>query len=395
MNYKRSIRYLESLHSRGIQLGLDRVEELFHKIGDPQKSFHSIHIAGTNGKGSVAAMLSSILYQAGYKVGLYTSPHLVEYTERVRINEKDISKSKYSDALETVRKGLKRLKGVKLTEFEVLTAAAFLLFKQEKVDIAVVEVGLGGRLDATNVIHPELSIITNIGLDHTDLLGHTLQKIAKEKAGIIKKGVPLLTGEKKVWKLLRYICNKRGARFIRAGHFRAGNVPLQGAHQVENARIALAAVKILNRSGFKISASQARAGLKHTRWPGRLQIISKKPLIILDGAHNPAGAHELNRYLGRTEKKFTMIIGMQRNKDIKKFIGEIKPNTKRFIVVSSTHPNAAPADLVIRKAGLKNASKGRDLRSALRSALSYGDPIGISGSLYLVGDVLSQKLFDL
>jgi len=390
VNYNQSIKYLEKFKRYGIRLGLERIKLLLSLLGDPQNDLKSIHIAGTNGKGSVAAMLSSILAQAGYKVGLYTSPHLVDYTERIRINEKDITGSKFAKAVSEVKKAIDRLPNLNLTTFEVLTAAAYLLLSREKVQIAVIEVGLGGRLDATNVITPVLSIITNIDRDHMDVLGNSLKKIAKEKAGIIKPKVPLVSGEVKFSGYLKNICRKNGSRYINAVSEKVSYVPLAGEHQIGNTRIALAGVKALKGLGFAVNNEQIRKGLRATYWPARLQTISKKPLIILDGAHNAAGAKALTKYLKTFGKKFTFIIGMQKNKETGKFIRIIRPSASRFIAVSSSNPYAASkkfvAEQVIACGG--KAVIARDIRKAIILAKKHEDPICIAGSLYLAGDVL-------
>jgi len=397
MKYGQAVRYLESFQRSGIRLGLERITTLLARLGDPQNTFRSIHIAGTNGKGSVAAMLSSILYRSGYRVSLYTSPHLVDYTERIRINEKDISRAKFAAAVAKVKKAIDELPEMRLTEFEVLTAVGFLLLSQEKTDIAVIEVGLGGRLDATNVITPILSVITNIDHDHMDVLGGSIINIAKEKAGIIKPGVTLVTGETKVWRIIHNICKKNGSKFVRSNKIKVKYAPMLGSHQVENTRTALASIEVLRELGIKIGRKQTVWGLRGTYWPGRLQMVSKKPLIFLDGSHNPAGARTLADFLSSYGKKFTFIIGMQANKDIKSFVKTIKPLAKDFIVAMSSNPGAAPNKIVadrIKAAGGKSLI-AKDIKHALLMAKRDTDPICITGSLYLVGDALKQKLFDL
>jgi dihydrofolate synthase/folylpolyglutamate synthase len=386
MNYRQSIAYLESFKKSGIRLGLERIRLLLEHLGDPQNSFRSIHIAGTNGKGSVAAMLSSILNQAGYKVGLYTSPHLVDYTERLRINEKNISKKKFAQAVNKVKNIIKNLPKLNLTEFEVLTALSFLLLKQEKVEITVIETGLGGRLDATNIIMPILSIITNIDYDHMDVLGISIRKIALEKAGIIKSGIPLVTGEKKLWQILRKACKRSGSRFIRANDRNIKYSPFNGKHQIENTKVALKAIEVLQKNGFRINSSQINNGLRKAFWPGRIQVISNKPLIILDGAHNPAGARALRDYLASKKRRFNFIIGMQANKDIKKFIDILKPIARKIVSVRSSNPGAIPAERI------PDSIPSKKLKIAVKMA-KY--PLCITGSLYLVGDVLREKPFDL
>jgi dihydrofolate synthase / folylpolyglutamate synthase len=389
MNYTQAIRYLESYRSRGMKLGLDRVRVLLAKLGDPQNSFRSIHIAGTNGKGSVAAMISSVLTKAGYRTGLYTSPHLVDYPERLRVNEKDISKKRFAEAVEQVKKAAKGLEQLELTEFEMITATCFLLLQMEKAEVAVIEVGLGGRLDATNVIDPILTIITNIDYDHMDLLGHSLKSIAIEKAGIIKFGVPLITGERRTLKVLQKICDEKGSILIGSNDQKVGFFPLRGEHQKENTRTAIMALRYLRSIGYKISEVELLQGLRSTRWLGRMQIIENEPLVMIDGAHNLAGAKALKNYLSSKHMKFTFIIGMQKNKDIKKYIKTIMANAKRFIVVKSTNPGAMDEKVLASKIG-KNATSVSELKKAIIIAKSYRDPICVTGSLYLVGDFLKD-----
>lgn len=377
----------------GIRLGLDRIRTLLALLGDPQDNFKSIHIAGTNGKGSVAAMLSSILNKAGYKVGLYTSPHLMDYTERIRINEKDVSRQKFADAVERVKKAVDKLPKLDLTEFEVLTAAGFLLLSQEKVDIAIIEVGLGGRMDATNVITPILSIITNIDHDHMDVLGKSINMIAREKGGIIKPGVPVVFGGSRAENILRGIAREKGSKFISSGAEKVKYAPFLGSHQVENTKTALAGVRVLRGLGIKISDKNLNEGLRKAYWPGRLQVVGKKPLMILDGAHNEAGARALRRYLSTLGKKVTFVIGMQANKDVKGFVNILKPIAERFIVVRSSNPGALAEGKMagkVRGAGGK-VSIVENLKGALAMSRRDGNPVCVTGSLYLVGDVLRKE----
>ncbi len=387
MNYNSAIKYLESFRKRGIRLGLERIENILHQLGVPQDGFRSIHIAGTNGKGSVAAMLSSILTKAGYRTGLYTSPHLVDYTERVRIDEKDISRVKFANAVAEVKKAIERLPHNDLTEFEVLTAAAFLLMAEEKVDIAIIEVGLGGRLDATNVITPILSVITNIDYDHMDVLGNSIISIAKEKAGIIKDGVPVVVGPTRGLNIIKNICKQKDSKLTIARGRASIKSPLEGGHQVINTSITMAAVKELGELGFDIGHRSAVQGLKSTRWPGRLQIISRKPLMILDGAHNPAGAKALRAYLSTLGKKITFVIGMQNNKDIDRYVRMLKPLAERFYVVQSSNPGAISKHELAKMIGSK-AIVAKDIKSALKIAKIQGLPVCVTGSLYLIGDHL-------
>ncbi|MFH1710046.1 MAG: folylpolyglutamate synthase/dihydrofolate synthase family protein [bacterium] len=397
MKYRQAIEYLESFQAMGIRLGLERITALLICLGVPQNDFRSIHIAGTNGKGSVAAMLSSVLNRARYKVGLYISPHLIDYTERIRINERDVSRAKFAAAVAKVKGAIDELPEMNLTEFEVLTAVAFLLLSQEKVDFAVIETGLGGRLDATNIITPILSIITNIDHDHTDVLGSSIKKIAKEKAGIIKSGVPLVTGESKMRRFLYSICREKSSKFISSRREKVKYVPFFGSHQVENSKIVIASVKVLRVLGVKISGAQLNSGLRRAFWPGRLQIVGKDPLTILDGAHNPSGARALFKYLSTLDKKITFIIGMQRNKDVKGFVEILAPIADRFIVVRSGNPNALSKAILAKKIDIVGGHSviAGNLKSAVSMAKRTGNPVCVAGSLYLVGDALKQKSFDL
>jgi dihydrofolate synthase/folylpolyglutamate synthase len=363
------INYLKSLEKFGMNLGLERIKVILSKLENPQTKFKSIHIAGTNGKGSTAAMIASILQTAGYRVGLYTSPHFIDYTERIKINGKDISGQDFKAGLKIVKRS-----GQKPTVFEALTAVAFWYFAKKKVDYAVVEVGLGGRLDATNVITPLVSVITNIDLEHTEVLGKTLAKIAAEKAAIIKPGVPVVTAENKreALQVLEKKAEKNSSLLVGISRKqKAVSSKLIGEHQKLNAACAIAAIRL---AGIKVTKGQIKKGLAKTVWPGRLQIISRQPLIILDGAHNPAGAKVLVVALKKRypKTKFTVIYGCQRTKDFKNCQHNLKPVTARLIKAKSSHPDASPG-------------------ISLKQALALWDkktPLLITGSLFLVADFI-------
>ncbi len=301
MNYKQSITFLESYWKFGIKLGLHRINYLLDRLDNPQNKFKCVHIAGTNGKGSVCAMLSSILKLAGYKTAMFTSPHLIEYTERFKVNGLDISKQKLAGYISRISRiiGSKKYKGEQPTEFEILTAIAFLYFAEMKVDIAVIEVGLGGRYDSTNVITPILSLITNVDYDHVNILGNSLKKIAYEKAGIIKTKVPVITTETKQIPL-RVV--KRVAKAIKTdvsvlgddySSLKGCSLSLIGEHQKTNALLAVAAAKKLVTIGYDISVDDIKKGLKAAKWQGRFHVIRKTPTIIIDGAHNESGINKL------------------------------------------------------------------------------------------------------
>jgi len=309
--YHDSVEYLFGLQKHGIKFGLNSTSNMLSKVGSPHRKLRCIHIAGTNGKGSTAAMLSCILKEHGLKVGLYTSPHLVRFTERFKVNDREVAPTRILEVFETIRNILDDREPP--TFFEVTTAMAFLYFEQEKVEWAVIETGMGGRLDATNVIEPRLSIITNVSFDHQEYLGVTLSAIAREKAGIIKNGVPVVSGagQPLVQGILKATSYRMGApvyllgkdfrvRRTGNGHFlyqglkrrwSSLKVNLSGPHQVQNAGIALAALEVLERKGeISINTAAVEQGLESVSWPARLEMLQKDPMIVLDGAHNVHGA---------------------------------------------------------------------------------------------------------
>lgn len=370
-------KYLDSLERFGINMGLDRIQLLLEKLDDPHRKFKSIHVAGTNGKGSTCAMIASILKEAGYKVGLYTSPHLFDYRERIKVNGRDIPKKIFEAGLRRIERIVKNSHGTlsRPTVFEVLTALAFWYFAKMKVDYAVIEVGLGGRLDATNVITPLVSVITNVDLEHTEILGRSLAKIAAEKAGIVKLGIPVVTAEEKSepLKVIKDVCKKKKSFLIAVSRKQEViGSSLLGEHQRVNAACAVAAIRLAR---IKVSREAIRKGLRKTRWPGRFQIFSRKPLTILDGAHNPAGIKVLVDTLKKQypRKKFTFIFGTQEDKDSVSMLALLKPLAKRIIITHSSHPNAAKKDSI-------------ELEDALKQ--SMGKDRVITGSLFLVADVL-------
>ena len=382
-------KYLHSLEKFGMHLGLERIKYLLEKLDNPHLKFKSIHIAGTNGKGSTAAMIASILKQGGYKVGLYTSPHLFDYTERVKINNKNISSKEFKQGLRLLEKAAKGM-AEKPTVFEVLTAVAFWYFGQKEVDYAVVEVGLGGRLDATNVIRPQVTIITNIDYEHTDILGKSLESITREKAGTIKPGIPVITADTKpeVLKVLKEVCEKNGSILVGIENDQSElRTNLLGKHQRVNAACALSAIRL---AGIEISERDIKAGLKKVVWPARMQLLSHKPLIIVDGAHNPAGAKTLRVTIQEEFKdKFTLIFGCQEKKDFQGFIKEIEPVVSNIIITRSSNKLAAdPTYLSNHFLRLKvPVSKTYSIQEAL-SKWDKKSPLLISGSLFLVADCM-------
>ena len=408
--------YLASLNMDVMRFGLEAVSELLARFHHPQNAYPAVHIAGTNGKGSTAAMTASILRQAGYRTGLYTSPHLVDVRERIVVDGKKISRRDFSEILKEIKDRVDR----PVTYFEVLTAAAFIYFRQRKVDIAVMEVGLGGRLDATNVCRPLVSVITNIGLEHTAYLGKTLAAIAGEKAGVIRKNGICVTAarQKKVLDVFKDVCRQRRAellclgtdfkirmdrngRILYSGMNRTHEdltVPLSGRHQLDNAALALAAADILNQKGYPIDESAIRKGLMKTQWKARLEILCSRPLFVLDGAHNPAGMATLHRTLEKdfAGRRLILIFGALADKNYSRMARRIGALARVvFLPPLQTSRAVAPqvladifggADCTVRISGsVKDAVCG-----AMQCA-GEEDLICACGSLYLAGEI--KQLF--
>jgi dihydrofolate synthase/folylpolyglutamate synthase len=425
MNYKETLRFLglRGNEVSTMHLGLHRTAAMMKALAYPQNKYPSIHIAGTNGKGSVAAMCESILRQAGMITGLYTSPHLVTVEERMRINGTQISPARFAGVASRIRRvEAKLLKEGQLdrllTTFEFLTCCAFLYFAEEKVDIAVIEVGLGGKLDATNLVSPQVSVITGIALDHQYLLGHTLAKIAAEKAGIIKEHTPAVSGcwdpspRKVIRKQARAlnaplteicedckirITGERQGRYIfnlktPAHEYRDLRLSLAGEYQVRNASLAVLAIEALK--SFHIKVRDIRRGLVHTRWPGRLDEYRRPRRTLLDGAHNPEGTGLLRDFLaGRKEKEVHLVFGAVRDKDIRKIGAAIFPIATSIHLTPLTNTRSAdPAQVAAMHKSFKSKMRiHRNMREALYSAweeCSRSGLVVVAGSLYLVGELL-------
>jgi len=353
----------------GIILGLSTIRKILGGMGNPQDHFQCVHVAGTNGKGSIASALSSILHSAGYKVGLYTSPHLVRFNERICVNNHPVSDKNIVEsykAVKSVHYGKREP-----TFFEFATAMAFHEFGRQDVDWAVIETGMGGRMDATNIVNPALSIISNISLEHQEYLGDTLVKIAGEKGGIIKKGIPVITGvkQKSVISALRKIAEKKSAPFYRFGEefrirrgkngaftyygieetWRNMHTGLIGAHQVENAAIVLAACEILNKNETDIPLKHIRGGLKKNRWPGRLEIVCQSPFVLLDGAHNLVAARNLAEFLSKdmSDRKITLVLGILDDKPYAEMLQYLLPVCSKLIITSPKIGRALPVEKLL------------------------------------------------
>lgn len=434
MNYPETIAYLHSLTDyektrleryTPETLDLSRVEHLLAVMGNPHTSFRSVHIAGTKGKGSTAALCEASLRAAGYRTGLYTSPHLHTFRERIQVAGQKIAREEVVALVEEYRPAIERIQGI--TTFEAITALGFLYFARSGVEVAVVEVGLGGRLDATNVITPEVSIITSLSFDHTYLLGDTLGKIAYEKAGIIKPGVPVVSApqQEEAAGVIASVARERGAPLTMVGHdwqYAAGQaeldgqyfsarrvsgggsafdgeywIPLLGRHQLENATCALAALDILSRRGFGIPEWAVREGVRTVQWPGRIEILSREPLVVVDCAHNPYSAQVLRLALHEwfPGKKWVLIFGASTDKDIPGMLRELLPISEYVIVTRSDHPRAASpvelADMVATLGG--GAEISVNPRKALKRGLAMvGEDCGLlaTGSIFLVADVREE-----
>jgi dihydrofolate synthase/folylpolyglutamate synthase len=422
-----SLKKLYALRSFGIKPGLEPVGGLLAGLGDPQRTFAAIHVAGTNGKGSVAAMLDAVLRAAGFRVGLYTSPHLVRFNERIRTGGVAIADEALADLFDTLEPIAATLeaRGIQATFFEFTTAMAFEYFRRERVQIAVVETGLGGRLDATNVVLPLLSIITRVGLDHMAYLGDTIEAIAGEKAGIVKEGRPVICGAmpEAARAVVRRTALERHAPFVdaveaasvrRVSQSLAGQkvhigtegadygtitLRLLGRHQLENVATVMAALEVMGDVGrLVVEPAAVKTGLAAARWPGRLEVLSEQPPVILDGAHNPDAAGALAAALKELfrHRPLALVWGMCRDKDALGFSAELGGLVRVcWPVALATERSRTQAEL-----GNIARSRGWDVRLAgLAEALVQAEQwareqdgvVCIAGSLYLAGEVLALR----
>ena len=414
--YQQSLDYLYGLEKFGMIFGLAQVEKILKAIGDPHREVQAIHIGGTNGKGSTAAMIASILQKEGYRVGLYTSPHLIQFTERIKVDGKEIEKEEVAALAEWMRERIEEA-GITppFTFFDFTTAMALYYFSKRVVDLAILEVGLGGRLDSTNVVDPLLSIITNISKDHEAYLGKSILKIAGEKAGIIKKGRPLITAatQPHVLRLFSKICREKESLYFRVGkefryistetgdfHYEGLHrklwglhLNLKGFHQLINATTALGAMEVLEDLGYPVSVDAMVEGLKEVDWPGRLEIVTSSPKVVLDGAHNPAGALVLRESLKKTfqYQRLILLIGVLKDKAFESILHLLTPLADHIILTKPNNDRAAPPSL-LKKALGKNGKRAEiieNLNEAIERGLSITgqeDLLCITGSLYTVGE---------
>jgi dihydrofolate synthase/folylpolyglutamate synthase len=446
MTYQQALDYLYSFIDYSLQrtyqysshtFDLGRMHAFLSLLGDPQKQFAVIHVAGTKGKGSVSAMLESALRAAGLRTGFYTSPHLIDFCERIRLGGNPIAHERLAELVGSLRGLVEKVPG--LTTFEITTAAAFLCFKEDQADVVVAEVGLGGRLDATNVVTPIVSVITSLSYDHTHLLGNTLAEITREKAGIIKPGIPVVSSpqEGEAMKVLLAVSEERKAPLTLVGrdwHFvpdsynlegqsfylwpmekqaevnailaRGGDLseiasrfemPLLGYHQVINAATAFAALHAIRDRGVAVGEDAIRAGFRSVRWEGRFQLLHRSPVVVVDSAHNVDSARRLRIALDDyfPKRRVVLIFGVSDDKDIAGILDELLPRVSRLIATRSTHPRAATPEKIAALARERGcpAEISTDPLPALELGMTLVGPEDVlltAGSLFVAGAILEE-----
>ncbi len=433
MNYRQAEEYLSSFVNYeqipGISYAqpgysLRHVEELLNRMGNPQFAARTVHIAGTKGKGSVAAMTARVLTASGYRTGLYTSPHFHSLRERISVDGSLISEAEFAATMAEIRPFIESVRQDaafrQLTYFEVLTALAFAYFRKEQVDFQVLEVGLGGRLDATNVAKPAVCIITSISLDHTQILGNSLGQIAREKAGIVKPGcwVVISPQPEEAASAIKEICREKEAKVVHVGedikwHKTGGDmfhqslviegrennydvrIPLLGDFQLENAAAAVAALEIVGSAGFAISAADIAEGLAGVEWPGRFQIVQQHPAVLIDGAHNVASMKRLMSNIKEyfSDRRILLVFGTSSDKDIPGIVGELVSLSPQVIVVQARHSRAASLAVLAAEFSQRGieVESGESISQALSRALSRADRtdlVCVTGSLFVVAEAL-------
>lgn len=416
MNYSEALEYIHSVEWLGSRPGLSRTEELLEKLGNPEKDMKFVHVAGTNGKGSTCSMCESVLRAAGYKVGLYTSPYIVRFNERMCINGEPISDSELAELVEIIKPIADNMSD-KPTEFEIITALAFLYYKRHACDIVVLEVGMGGRLDSTNVIDsPVASVITGVAIDHVSVLGSTVAEIAKEKAGIIKQSRPVIYGGRDdvAFEVIRgkakackseIVRTELGSISVKAmsvegtvfdyGELKDVKLSLCGSYQPENAITVIETVRVLNREGFEISESALREGLKSAKWRARFELLGKEPTVIFDGSHNMQGvkaaAESIKHFFGN--EKVLLLMGVLADKEWKAMLDELLPLAERMYCVTPNSPRALDSEILAKECNARsvnaNAFDSIDdgVKKAYNDAKTQNVPLVMLGSLYMYGDV--------
>jgi len=434
VDFKAAVDYIlsfadyERIPRSAVVFDLRRMERLLVRLGQPQNAARSVHIAGTKGKGSTAAMLASILVQSGYRTGLYTSPHLLSIRERIQVNGQPIAEDEFARLTGILKPEVAAInkagKFGELTTFEILTALAFACFRDEKADYQVLETGLGGRLDATNVVQPGVCVITSISYDHMDVLGDTLAEIAGEKAGIIKPGSTAVTAPQppEAMAVLEKVCQQKDVKLVRVGSditwqrgaFRPEgqsftvrgmkgmyhlSIPLLGEHQLENAAAAVAAAEALAERGTRITADTVARGIASVSWPGRLQALRRKPWVIVDGAHNGDSMRRLVAAIRQyyTFAKAIVVFGASSDKNIAAMVAELASLPERVIVTRSHHPRAVAIERLVDEFSRQGIAVevSENVASAMELALAMAgasDLVCATGSLFLLAEVMACML---
>jgi dihydrofolate synthase/folylpolyglutamate synthase len=416
MNDHETLAYLYGLERFGMVFGLENISRLLQVLEDPHRVLQVIHVGGTNGKGSVSAMMASVLQEEGYRVGLYTSPHLVSFTERIQINGTEIAWDEVVRLTDLLRSRVEEA-GMpqQFTFFDFTTALALYYFAHQEVGVTILEVGLGGRLDSTNVIHPLITVITNVAKDHFQILGERIEDIAHEKAGIVKHGVPLMSGatQPEVIQILEETCKEKEAPLRLAGRDFKGEkiatgtfnfhgrqwdladirLGVAGPFQIENATVALGALEALEERGYRVGEESIYQGLAAVRWPGRLELIQESPQILLDGAHNPAAAGSLKKAL---QEEFDyhhlyMVMGIMQDKEVAAIVAELAPLAEVLIAASPSNPRAMRAQRLaeIAQDYCSAVTVIEDVSEAVeyaQEAAQEDDLILVTGSLFTVGE---------
>ncbi|MGL5713252.1 MAG: bifunctional folylpolyglutamate synthase/dihydrofolate synthase [Paraclostridium sp.] len=424
MNYNEALTYIHESHKFGMRLGLDNIKKLLELLGNPQNNLNIIHVAGTNGKGSTCSFISTILKESGYKVGLYTSPYLETFTERIRVNGENIPEGEVARIITIIKEKIDIMvrEGYSYpTEFEIVTAMAFYYYYDQSVDYVALEVGLGGRYDATNVIdNPLVSVIASISLDHTGILGDTIGKIAYEKGGIIKENSTVIVypQRKEAKEVIKEICIEKNSTYIECNfndinikkcninsqkfdciindkQYNDLEIKLIGDHQTNNSILALTVIDFINnKNQLDISEESIKRGLIETRWPGRIEKIKEEPMFIIDGAHNEDGAKSLAKSIDKfiQGRNLTLVIGMLEDKDINSVLDILIPRFNKVITTTPDNPRAMDASILMNK--IKEYNKEVVCKPNIDDAISYAlenskidDVIISAGSLYMIGEV--------
>jgi len=419
VDYEALLKELYGLERFGIKLGLDVIRDLLRRLGDPHEAFPAIHVTGTNGKGSVCAYLASIFHAAGYRTGLYTSPHLVRFNERIRVDGRMIADEDVARLYARIKPNASEMAAGSETNrptfFEVTTAMAFEYFREQKVDVGIVEVGMGGRMDATNVVRSKACVITRVGLEHTEHLGKSIDRIAREKAGILKPGVPLVTVDQHVLGILVDRAGELGCpvtvvgrdvRYRRSSFDLEGQdvvledglsvavrIPLLGAFQPENAATAFATALAV-KGEWTLTKQAIELGLRTTRWPGRLQVVRRRPVVIVDGAHNAPAAAALGDSLRELfpGRKLTFVLGILNDKDLAGIAGSLGPLAARVVATKPGTPRAFDAEDLARAFGahapVEIVLEVKDAVTRTVGGASADDVIVVAGSIYTIGEAL-------